>query len=134
VVQPEVIADTIFHAALNPKREYLIGQSTLKVILGNMVLPAFLDRLLAHAAYESQMTKSPVMPHRRDNLEAPVSDLHRTRGSFGREAHQDAVVMSGRSARTGVVLAGLALAFCAGALSSRYLTRAKPQYRLPPPR
>ena len=31
-------------------------------------------------------------------------------------------------------LAGLALAFCAGALSSRYLTRAKPQYRLPPPR
>jgi short-subunit dehydrogenase len=47
VVQPEAVAEIIFRAALDPKREYWLGLSTLKAILGNMVLPAFLDRYLA---------------------------------------------------------------------------------------
>ena len=46
VVQPEAIADIIFRAAHYPKREYWLGLSTLKAILGGMVLPAFLDRYL----------------------------------------------------------------------------------------
>jgi short-subunit dehydrogenase len=47
VVQPEAVADIIFRAALDPKREYWLGASTLKAILGNMLLPGFLDRYLA---------------------------------------------------------------------------------------
>ena len=36
VVQPEAIADVIYCASLRPKREYWVGQSTLKAILGNI--------------------------------------------------------------------------------------------------
>ena len=52
MVQPEAIAEIIFRAALDPKREYWLGLSTLKAILGGMVLPAFLDRYLAKNVYE----------------------------------------------------------------------------------
>ena len=56
VVEPEVIANAVFEAVGNPRREYWIGLSTLKVILGNMVLPAFLDRYLANVAFGGQQT------------------------------------------------------------------------------
>src|SRR4051794_8555315 len=60
VVEPEVIARTVFEAVRRPRREYWIGLSTIKVILGNMVLPAFLDRYLARVAYEGQETNERV--------------------------------------------------------------------------
>jgi hypothetical protein len=122
VVQPEVIADAIYGASLRPRREYWIGQSTIKVILGNMVLPAFLDRLLARKAYEGQMTKAPAPPHRPNNLNVPIYELHRTHGSFDREAGQNALLVQGPAARFGVVLAGGALAFCAGAFAQHFLS------------
>ena len=68
VVQPEVIAQAVFDAVRHPRREYWIGWSTLKVILGNMVLPGFLDRYLAKVAFEGQETGRPVSPDREDNL------------------------------------------------------------------
>jgi NAD(P)-dependent dehydrogenase (short-subunit alcohol dehydrogenase family) len=121
VVQPEVIADAIYRAALRPKREYWIGQSTLKVILGNMALPTFLDRLLARKAYEGQMTKAPVLPHRRNNLTHAVHDLHRTHGSFGREARRHALLVSGPAARVGAALTAAAVLFCVGFLTKRFV-------------
>src|SRR5262249_9180654 len=62
VVQPEAIAQVVYRAAMRPEREYWIGWSTLKVILGNMLLPGFLDRYLAHVAFEAQETKLPITP------------------------------------------------------------------------
>ncbi len=119
VVQPEVIAEAIWHAARHPRREYFVGTSTLAVILGNILFPALLDRLLARKAYAGQMTKVPVMPGRRTNLMRPVHDLHRTRGSFGAEAARSALVVSGPSARIATALAGMALLLCAGVLGQR---------------
>src|SRR5947209_8883388 len=82
VVQPEVIARAVFEAVRSPSREYWIGWSTMKVILGNMVLPAFLDHYLAKAAFGGQETSRPVEPGRLDNLLSPVDQMHRTRGRF----------------------------------------------------
>ncbi len=61
VVQPEVIARAVFDAVQHPRREYWIGWSTLKVILGNIVLPAFLDRYLAKVAFQGQETRRPLL-------------------------------------------------------------------------
>ena len=127
VFQPEVIASAIYRAAMRPKREYWVGQSTLEAILGNMALPWLVDRLLARRASEGQMTNAPVPPRRRSNLNTAVHDLHRTRGSFSSEAATAATVVSGPAARVGAVLAGMTLAFCAGALAE-YL-RAPPAPR-----
>ncbi|HTO61238.1 MAG TPA: SDR family oxidoreductase [Bradyrhizobium sp.] len=123
VVQPEVIAQTVFEAVQRPPREVWIGLSTLKVILGNMLLPAFLDRYLARFVVGAQETTQPVSPERADNLVSPVTALHRTRGRFGSEAQDSAIVVSGPMFRVLPVLIGgaalLAIGFAAGTGSTR---------------
>lgn len=124
VVQPEAIARAILRAALRPEREYWVGWSTLKVILGNMLLPGVLDRYLARAAFEQQETRLPVTPGRRDNLMTPVHELHRTRGSFGSEARPSALVTVGPLARAAPVMAGGLAGLAVGLLAHRF--RRKP--------
>ncbi|HTK14004.1 MAG TPA: SDR family oxidoreductase [Xanthobacteraceae bacterium] len=121
VVEPEVIANAVIQAAHAPRREYWIGWSTLKVIIGNMLLPSYLDRYLAKAAFDAQETQAAVSPKRKDNLMEPVHDLHRTRGRFGKEAGSTALVAIGPEARIAPVVAG-ALAFLALGLVARRIT------------
>ena len=99
VVQPEVIAEVIFRAALQPRREYWIGFSTLKAILANMILPGYLDRYLAKNVFGQQEIHTPLSAKRLDNLMTPVTGLHRTRGRFSREAASSAVTLPGPAAR-----------------------------------
>jgi len=106
VVQPEVIGRAVFEAVRAPRREVWIGWSTLKVILGNMLLPAFLDRYLARVAFKGQQMPQPVAPDRQDNLMTPVRAHHRTRGSFGGEARRHAVSFDGPAARIVPIVAG----------------------------
>jgi NAD(P)-dependent dehydrogenase (short-subunit alcohol dehydrogenase family) len=116
VVQPEVIARAVFDAVRNPRREYWIGSSTLKVILGNMALPGFLDRYLAKIAFKGQETAQPVSSDRKDNLIDPVHSLHRTRGRFESEATEKAIVVAGPVARVAPILLGGVLLFATGML------------------
>lgn len=118
VFEPEVIAGAVFNAVRHPRREYWIGLSTLEVILGNMVLPAFLDRYLAKFAFQGQETTQPVSPERKDNLVSPVPSLHRTHGRFGSEARNDAVITSGTLSRVMPLLVGGLLIFAAGMLTT----------------
>jgi len=123
VVQPEAVAEIIFRAALDPKREYWLGTSTLKAILGNMVLPQFLDRYLARNAYQAQETAMAVSLMRKDNLMAPVGELHRTHGSCDAEAANTIVAIPGPMARLIPVAlsaaAGVVIGFVVRGLSRR---------------
>lgn len=113
VVQPEAVAEAILAAAKRPSRERWLGLSTVKVVLGSMVAPAWLDRYLARHAFEAQDRPQRVLADRPDNLEAPVHALHGTRGAFGREATGRVASWSGSDVRltlAGVALAGLAAA------------------------
>jgi hypothetical protein len=116
VVQPEVIAETIYKTALRRRREVWIGWSAVKTILGNMLAPELLDRYLARVGVAGQQTLLPVGPNRRDNLQHPIYDLHRTRGSFGKEAQPSAVVVGGTAGRFVPVASGAALFFVLGCL------------------
>jgi NAD(P)-dependent dehydrogenase (short-subunit alcohol dehydrogenase family) len=121
VFEPEEAADAILHAAANPReREYWLGRSTAQVILGNMLVPSFLDRFLAHNAVEAQSTDDPGHEHTRDNLFNSERGLHRTRGSFGRQANSGAALLPGNATRAAAVAAGCALSagigFALGAL------------------
>jgi hypothetical protein len=125
VVQPEVIARAVFEAVRKPRREYWIGLSTIKVILGNAVLPAFLDHYLARMGFGAQETADPVAPERADNLNEPVPALHRTRGRFGGEAQEDAVVVSGPVSRAMTVLVGGGVLLAIGLFAGASVTRAR---------
>ncbi|WEX74148.1 SDR family oxidoreductase [Sinorhizobium numidicum] len=119
VYRPEVAADAIVRAALHPKREYWLGNRTSLIILGNIVAPSMLDRLLAATAVEAQQTDRPANPDRRDNLFTPVGGLHRTNGSFGIEAGADAIAVSELGARITAVIGGVLIAAVFGALLGR---------------
>jgi short-subunit dehydrogenase len=83
IFQPEVAANGIHHAALNPRRELWVGWPTVKAILGQRLVPGLLDRILATQAYDGQMTDEPAK-ERPDNLFSTVA------GSFGAHGRFDA--------------------------------------------
>jgi short-subunit dehydrogenase len=122
IIQPEVAASAIFKAAHERKREYWLGLTTAELIFGNMIGPSLLDRYLARNTWSGQMTDQPVTSARRDNLEAPVHDLHRTHGSFSREAARRAVDLPAPATRAAAVAAGIVAAGVLAALARRALS------------
>jgi hypothetical protein len=118
-VEPEIVGDAVFRVAEGRWREYWLGRSTWLTIIANTVLPGYLDRYLARKAIAGQQTPQPLLGSRRDNLEAPVTDLHRARGSFSAEASHGAALIPGEVARVGVVALGALVFFVLGAASGR---------------
>jgi short-subunit dehydrogenase len=114
VFEPEAVADAVVEAARRRGREYWLGWSAAKVILGNMAAPGVLDRVLARRAWEGQSTGNRLAPTRPDNLEAPVPGLHRARGSFTREARRHLPLLPAEAVRFGAALAGAAVLIGAG--------------------
>jgi short-subunit dehydrogenase len=82
IYQPEVIANAALYVAEHWPREMFIAWSTIKAILGQKLVPGYVDRYLAKNGYESQMTDEPVDPDRPDNLYEPVPGDHGAHGSF----------------------------------------------------
>jgi NAD(P)-dependent dehydrogenase (short-subunit alcohol dehydrogenase family) len=121
VVEPEVIANAVFKAVQQPAREYWIGFSTIKVIIGNMMLPGFLDWYLARTCIKGQQTGRPIGRDRPDNLNQPVHGIHRTRGSFSSEAVDRAAVAPGSLLRLAPYAAAFlgSTALCLLLLSNR---------------
>ncbi|MGB6535531.1 MAG: SDR family oxidoreductase [Xanthobacteraceae bacterium] len=114
-IEPEVVADAVFRAARGSWREYWLGWPTMLLIVGNTVLPGLLDRYMAKTAVSGQQTKAVIDTDRPDNLDRPITALHRTRGSFSAEASMRAPLMPGEVVRVGVVAAGALLFFAVGA-------------------
>jgi short-subunit dehydrogenase len=119
VVEPEAIAEIVFRAVRRPRREVWIGWSTIKVIIGNMILPRWLDFYVARNAYDSQETTIPVSADRKDNLLTPLHKLHRTRGRFSPESASRVLSVPGPPTRLFPVIAGAVLFLGLGILLGR---------------
>ncbi len=115
-VEPEVVANAVYRAAAGNWREYWLGLPTILLILGDFVAPGALDRYLAATAIAGQQTETLAAPGRPDDLEHPVTPLHRVRGSFSAEAETHAPLVVGELARVGAVAAGALVFFAAGAV------------------
>lgn len=89
IFQPEVAAEAIFYAAHHPgRREYYVGGSTVKAIIGNKIAPSFADHVLASKGYEGQQYDGEKPPDRPDNLFQPVPGDHGAHGAFDARAHR----------------------------------------------
>lgn len=86
IFQPEVAARAIFWAATHRRRELWVGWPAVKAILGNRVVPGYLDRRLGRTAVDGQHTDEPLPPDRQDNLHAPVAGDHGAHGRFDAKA------------------------------------------------
>jgi NADP-dependent 3-hydroxy acid dehydrogenase YdfG len=84
IYQPEVAAQAVVHAAhaRRPRREYWVGMSTVKAIVGQKFIPGLLDRYLGKTGYQAQQTDEPDNPDRPNNLREYVPGAHSAHGPF----------------------------------------------------
>ena len=115
--EPEPVAKAIVRAALEAPREMWVGGPTIQAILGNMVAPSFLDRMMARKAWEGQMTDEPARLREGNLFDAPLGDPG-ARGRFGSRARRHVPAVSGTTARG--ILATVALGCVAGALTAAW--------------
>jgi hypothetical protein len=85
IFQPELIARAVLYAIEHPSRELWIGWPTIKAIIGQRLIPRWLDRYLARKAWGAQVTNL-VPPTNQDNLDAPLPGDRGAHGSFDHEA------------------------------------------------
>jgi NAD(P)-dependent dehydrogenase (short-subunit alcohol dehydrogenase family) len=86
IFTPELIAEAIYWAAHERRREVWVGMPVVKAILGDRVAPGLLDHYLASVGYEGQQTSEPEDPNRPHNLWEPVPGDHGAEGTFGDRA------------------------------------------------
>lgn len=86
IFQPEVAARAIVWAADRPRREIWVGWPTVKAILGERVIPDYLDRYLAKHGFDAQQTDEPADPDRPHNLWNPLPGDPGAHGPFDRRA------------------------------------------------
>lgn len=88
IFQPEIAARAIAYAARHHRREIYVGMPTIKTVLGQKVVPGYLDHYLADMAWDGQMTDEPEDPHRASNLFSPVPGDHGAHGAFDDRARE----------------------------------------------
>ncbi|HEX2554991.1 MAG TPA: SDR family oxidoreductase [Microvirga sp.] len=115
--EPEPVADAILRAAREAPRELWVGGPTVQAILGTMVLPGLLDRMMARQAWPGQMTGEPAEPRDGNLFDAPTGDPG-ARGRFAERSRDSVVAVSGQTARG--ALAAVALGCVAGAVAAAW--------------
>jgi NAD(P)-dependent dehydrogenase (short-subunit alcohol dehydrogenase family) len=86
IYQPEVAARAVVWAAEHPRRQVLVGSSTVLTVWANRFFPGLLDRYLARSGIEAQQARWPIEEDRRDNLYEPVPGEHAAHGEFDGDA------------------------------------------------
>jgi len=88
IYEPEVGAKVILHAALtsSPRREYWVGGSTVKAIVGQKFIPGILDFYLGKTGYKAQQRDEADSPDRPNNVWHPVSTTLGAHGPFDKRS------------------------------------------------
>lgn len=120
IYQPEVAGRAIYRAAQEAPREFWVGRNTVMAIVGQALMPGFLDRMLAKRAYNGQMTDQPAIEGRPDNLEHPVTGLHREHGRFDNQSKSHAMAVK-QETMTNVALAAAGAGVMAATAGLIYL-------------
>jgi NAD(P)-dependent dehydrogenase (short-subunit alcohol dehydrogenase family) len=110
IYQPEVAAAAIVWAAHHPWREWYVGMSTVRAIIGNKLLPGLGDWYLARTGYAAQQTDAPEDPQRPHNLWEPVAGDHGAHGAFDTRAREHSLQLWADMHRGWLALAGLGIA------------------------
>jgi NAD(P)-dependent dehydrogenase (short-subunit alcohol dehydrogenase family) len=111
IFQPEVAADAIVWAAKHPRRELMVGWSTVQAIVGNAIVPGVADRYLARNGLDAQQSDEPLGRAAAGNLFEPVPGDQAAHGPFDDQAHATSLQWwaNRRRGRLGLAAAGLAL-------------------------
>jgi NAD(P)-dependent dehydrogenase (short-subunit alcohol dehydrogenase family) len=120
IFQPEVAARAILHAIEHPRRELLVGWPTVLGVLGQKLVPGWMDVLMARVAWSGQMTDAPWEP-RPDNLDTPVDGHEAAHGPFDDRAYGASPLLWAAMHRR--LLASFAVSVAAGIAAAAVLVR-----------
>lgn len=110
IYQPEIGAEAVYFVAHNERREMYVGYPTVEAIVGNKIVPGYVDKYLAKGGYKSQQTDEPVEADRQDNLYEPVAGDHGAHGSFDERAKNFSPLLWADTNRGKIALTGLGVA------------------------
>lgn len=122
VFDPDVAAEAAWRAVRDAPRELWVGGSAIQAILGQLLFPPLLDRLLSRKGYDQQISHVPEPAGRPDNLYQPVKADVGARGRFGDRAKPQAFILDPTHARLAAgaaLLLGIAAAVRAGMAGRR---------------
>lgn len=110
IYEPEVAARAILFAATHKRRQIWVGFPTVKAILANRIAPGLIDRYLAAAGYEGQITDEPLEPDSPGNLFIPMPGDYGAHGRFDSRSRSGSWEMFTDRHRNAVwTVAGIAL-------------------------
>jgi len=119
VFDPDVAAEATWRAVRDGPRELWVGGSAVQAIAGQMIAPGLLDRYIAKAGWDGQVTSLP-NPHGPDNLYQPVAGHQAVRGRFGAKAKPEALILDPAKLRVAI---GATTAFAAAAFLALHRAR-----------
>ncbi len=92
IFQPEVGADAVHHVVRHDVgREFLVAWPTTEAVLGEKIVPGYIDRKLARGGYQGEQTGEPADPDRPNNLWNPVAGDFAAHGRFDDRSHDVSV-------------------------------------------
>ncbi len=116
IFQPEVCAEAVHHAVrTDVGRELLVAWPTVKAVIGEKLVPAYIDRMLGRDGYAGEQTDQPADPDRPNNLWESVSGDYGAHGRFDDRAKDASIELWLRmhrawlAAGVAVVVAGAAI-------------------------
>ena len=122
IFEPELAAEVVVAAGFSgdPRREYWVGGSTVKAILGQKIIPGLLDRYLGRTGYKSQqIADEPRDPSTPDNLYEYVPGSHSARGKFDDRSRRSSAEVAFSLHRQWFALGAFALIGLGGALAAK---------------
>ena len=124
IYQPELIARAVVRMAEHPRREMWLTERTILTIVGNRIVPGYIDRRLGRDGIASQQTDEPADPDRPANLWQPVAGDHGAHGAFDDQARASNPVVTMSLHRQALVNGALAaiIAVAAARLGSRLVS------------
>ena len=120
IFQPEVGADAVHHAVRHDVgRELLVAWPTVKAVVGEKLVPRYIDRKLGREGYGDEQTDEPAQPNRPDNLWNPAPGDYAAHGRFDDRSKDASTELWIAKRKPWIVLGGALLAGVAlGAIKS----------------
>ncbi|SHE49412.1 Short-chain dehydrogenase [Loktanella atrilutea] len=131
VYTARVAADAVLRAIDTNARELFVGNSVLKLVFGQFLVPNYLDNRMSRDGITGQKSDRPAPGVQQGNLYEPVDYPTSPAGSYGDRASDSGVIVDADRARKGVFFGLPLLALAAGVAAGLAGARANRSRRLP---